>query len=247
MIRRASAAAVALATAASVFALPAAPALAADDDGIDFSRNGSTWVEDPLASVFPGIPGGSGLANGYAGVLVPGGSRTGTFFIRNSKDEPGQLSVVVMAVKPSSPDVGATFHLAGRDDDGDGLEPTAVREIVDCTELIPTRVIEPGESVQVTAEVSIPATATGKVAQNGAVAFELRVGLADETVAKTPDGCPLAGATIPSEPGDTIATTGAPLVAETLLAALGFGALGWLFVLIARRRRRDDEQRAARA
>ncbi len=237
--------ALAVAAVAGALLLSAAPSAQAAEDGIEFSVDGITWSPTAPTALFPsGIP------------LVPGGSATTTLHLRNGNAGDGVLVVAVAGIHAGSAQAAESFGLAGRDQLGEGMPRTALAMLAECTHLVPSRVLAPGEEVAVTVTTDLDSALTGREVQRDRMGFTVRIGLTDaRAAAPSTSGCSAATIDIPvvppspvsptptptpTQPGGSLPVTGGRVnVAAVVLGAV-LGGVGWLLIALARRKRKKE-------
>lgn len=228
----------------------AIPARAADGD-IQFSADGASWSATPPAPLFP-----DGI------LLVPGDSTSMTVWVRNANPAAGVLVAAIGEVYASDEMAARGFRLAAHDNDGAGLSRTAFERLARCMHLVPARVVQPNEQVEITVVVDLSAALTGQQAQHERVSFELWFGLTDAAATQPPtSGCPADPIIVPglpepppstttpappttiappSRPGGDLARTGASVFGVVAVGAALGGAGSLLTTIAARRHERHD-------
>lgn len=238
--------------AAGAIALPAHSAAAAPLP-LEFSTDGSSWSTTPPASVFP-----AELR------IVPGDTVSSTIYLRSTRTEPTELSVLLTGVNATDPELASNLTLASTPAPGAGLTATRLDRIAACTPVLVATTVQAYQTVALTITLRMSATVTGTTAQNERAYFNLVAGMSDFGGGAPVAGCG-NGPVIPSLPstggsvgggsaGGSKGTAARPrnplglpfTGAELLMPSLGVAAAafttGLVFVAIARRRRRTEEE-----
>jgi len=205
------------------------PALGVMEDTIDVSPDGTVYAER-----FGGL-----LADT---VLVPQGTVTDTFHVRNSSDVTGYVRVVVTDVEAT--DVvfveSSSVRLSSDDQGWDGV---ALGDAQPCAQVANDLVLRPGETQALTAALALD-DADGTELQNESLSFSFHLMMSDEPIPDSescltsvpnsppPHGGPGAGA--PPQLGGT----GLALPLAAVVVAVGLGTVG--AVMASRRRKRRD-------
>lgn len=242
-LRAALAAALALVAAITVGAALAigAPANLAQaaEAGLSFSSDGSSWKRTVPASLFPtpapdlAARPGPGATPAPSGLLVPGGSRSSTFWVRNDYPEPVAFSVDLANAVAASSAAARHFGIAVHDGSGVGLERTAFESLgSDPRPALAPRVLAAGEALRIDVTIDLSAAADDPT-MNSTVSFALRVKVEGTVEALIPSENVLGTST--SVLSNTGTDRGVMLVA--IGAGTAMGATGWLLMVTARRRR----------
>ena len=243
---RVAIAAAALLVAGATGIVQPAPASVAPVDGAEFSTDGTAWSAEAPAALFAS-------AFRYA----PGDSRASTVYVRNTHGTAIRIAAVITRMTWSSADAATAFTVAGADQDGVGMFARPIGAIGNCTPLVPTRQLAPGEILEITTTVALLASTSGTTAQGSSIRFDVELAMTDMDGPAPSPGCGAqapeqpGGETIPNVPGTggtaangALGATGVGAhLAPTIAVAATAGALGLLFMLWARRRRerRDAE------
>ena len=200
--------------------IPASPALAAAPpptaDIVEVSGDGIVYTRDY-----------TGLFNGR--ILVPEGTATDSFVVRNDGHTAGYLRVVLTAVEIPNRDVLDALTISASTATQPG-KPVPVSAVHPCLTLLSGQPIAPGHSVRVNSELTL-GNLTATRGQGVPIRFHLEV-LLSERADQNADGCPIAEST-PTVPGGHLASTGltgmwgAGAVGVTLMA-MGSAMAVWL-------------------
>lgn len=232
--------------------LPSLPAVAAPAnhlDGLEFSRDGTTWSAEPPAELFDDWL-----------VEASGDSRSTTVHVRNARTGVVRIATAVSSLVWSHPDAAEAFRLSSSDQHGPGIVAAPIGSIARCTPLVPTRVLATGDILTIELAVDLAPDARGTAVQNASVGFDMLIALAEHPGPMPVSACSeavhsesavnpnsdigiVAIASLPSalQPGTVHDTSRATsLVIPTMAVAMGAGIVGLaLFVLL--RLRRDAE------
>lgn len=225
---------------------PVSPASAADTSrSLEFSLDGGdTWSSVVPTSLFPA-----------AFRVVPGDVLESTLSVRLTRDAPTVVAVSITNAEVDNPLFDSALTVAGRDEDGNGLAPMRLGAVEGCEPVIPTRILEPGETAPIELVVAISSELTRQQAVRARASFDLAIGLTDPGAPTTADGCPVdpslvpgfpdttPGGTTPSAGPGSIAFTGIDSIGPTLAIAAGAAAIGTLVLAFGRRRRKDGDAR----
>lgn len=181
--------------AAAVVVANASPAVAAPDP-IGLSPDGVTWADQLPASLFAGA------------TIVPGGSDTRSFWVRNQQSTPGNLAVALVDVTGADPQFVA--QLSVRASIGPQTGPDAVLTSADpCRSLLSSVALAPGASARVDVRLRLASVLNGRTSQGSIAGFNIKLVLT-EASAPAPDGCTAVtpGPGGPGGPGGTGGTGG---------------------------------------
>lgn len=181
-----------------------APAAAADEPGLELSRDGRTWS-----------PALSGPLLDEDARIVPGGSTRADLWVRNSSAETTTMSVITRGARSTVPS-----DAAAHDDFRVRVAGTRVPpEQDEGCRVLTTEPLDPGERQRVPVSVHLP-SASGNVSQEESVTMSMRVHLVagragdpcdpgDGGRDEDPDSGDDEGAAPPETPG-RVSTDGGP-------------------------------------
>jgi hypothetical protein len=212
VVRGALAVIAALAISLTGLANPPA-AHAADDPTMEFSADGVNWSTVYSGQLFAGV------------LVIPGGSATRTFWVRNDAPEPGILRLTLAKVSTNSTALADATTIAATASTVAPSVPSSVPGVAvplsaaqPCYTLSEGLIVDAGGAVDITNTMAL-ADVDGLAAQAGWVSFVLRITFSStDQGAAVPNTCPtepdtgtVAGSTEPtvvdSSPTATTAST----------------------------------------
>lgn len=160
-----------------------APAAAADEPGLEFSRDGRTWSSTL-----------SGPLLDEDARIVPGGSTRSDVSVRNSSEHPATLSMILRDSSTTMP-----TDVRPRDDFRVRVAETEVRgsQVHRCR-VVARYSLAPGEQQRIPISVSLP-SASGNVSQRKSLSLSLRVHLVAEEAGNP---CTSPGQPLPDPPAE---------------------------------------------
>ncbi len=170
---RIAAVAVALGLFAGAVALPA-PALAAVPSGIEVSDDGVTFTSAMSRNLF-----------GSLARIVPGGTQTDFFYLRNAGTVSGILRIVLRDVVTTSPSYADALKITVRTTALPGTWG-AVSKANPCWRMLEGEVLAPGDVVRVDAAVFLD-NLNGQSGQGATATVGLALSLSDAAAGSTPD------------------------------------------------------------
>lgn len=140
------------------------------DGPIEVSLDGGdSWTSSPLEPVFS-----------ESLTLVPGDTLSSEIRIRNARHEPGTLRVFAVDCRFSGTTIGKNLTLSATDSEGLGLAQTSLRALDSSTEIVPERLLNPGDAVEVTLTLDFDASVNHNLDQGQRISFNLLIVLSQE-------------------------------------------------------------------
>jgi hypothetical protein len=184
--------------AAALIAVPALPAVAADE--VSLSSDGVNWGSTLSAPVF-----------GTVATMVPGEIRTATMWVRNSSPLQVRLLLTLESATWTDSDYAAALSAGA-------TAPAAVGSTLNvmsagaCRQLLTGATLDPGESIPVTMTIAL-GNLDGNVGQNSTVSMGLGVTIIEMVGSVATGECSTAtppSVIVPLTPAGVAASTAAP-------------------------------------
>jgi hypothetical protein len=206
-----------IAASSATFVLATPSSALAATQMVQFSTDGLHWSDSYDTQLFRGV------------ALVPGGSATRSFYVRNGANEAALLRVTLAKVGTNDIPLADATRVSSSTAGAPGaMVPVSLAQ--PCYTLSQGLRLASGDSVRVDNTVSLDDLG-GTAGQTGSVWFAIRVSLSSTDVsAPAPDTCPVDYGTIDTFPNPTISTTstasasGSPAVYHRTAAGWTVGA-----------------------
>jgi hypothetical protein len=203
--------------ASSIASLISADSARADSaPTMEFSADGTHWTAVYSTQLFAGV------------VVVPGGSATRTFWVRNDAPEQGVLRVTLANVTTDDTRLADALSLRSSTPDRPG-SAVAVSAAQPCYTLSQGQLVDARDAVRIDTEMAL-ADLDGSAGQTGWVSFVLRITFSStDQAAPAPDTCPADAATVGGVPvPPTAAADSGDAAAPVASTVFHRGASGWV-------------------
>lgn len=175
---------VALLAVAGVFGVGAAAPAVAAPKPIGLSLDGTTYTDSLPSSLFAGA------------TIVPGGTETRSFWVKNQQTTPGNLAVALQDVTGADSAMLAELSVRATVGSSSGSN-VGFPSANPCSSMLSAVQLAPGATARVDVRLTLGSGLNGLTSQGSVGAFNFRVTLTSAEVA-APNGC---GALVPSNPG----------------------------------------------